>query len=88
MVIDSVCSQTVENEISSNAKSFPATFVFKLVMQIVADIAAPEFQVVKNSSQSHVVAVAFKFAPTGIPLIVNSSDAGFVGKNRSQPCRK
>lgn len=84
LLIDTVtlacCSQTGANEISSNAKSFPSRFKFKFVIQILAVVAVPEFQVLKNSSQMHVFADALKFRPIGIPLMVNCNSAGFIEK--------
>ena len=72
----------VVKEISSTAKSLPATFVFLSYKTISANELASEFQVKVNCVQlPHAAVAAALIVPIEMPLIVASIAAGFDADN-------
>ena len=62
----SFLTEIAANEMSSKAKSLPPTAVFKFIIEIIAAVLFPEFQLEKNLCQLQVTEPGEKTGPIKI----------------------
>src|SRR3954454_10278620 len=67
---------TLENEMSSRAKSLPPLTLLLFTMAISAVVKFPEFQLRANFFHSHKLMPPLMLAPKAFPFIINLKSAG------------